>query len=206
MPPAQPARVAERVESAKLAPMPRHSAFVATSVDGYMAREDGGLDWLERVQLPGEDYGYADFFATVDAMVMGRRTYETALGFPEWPYAGKRVVVMTHRTSEPKHGEIFVSGTPREVSDALEDDGSRHAYVDGGAVIRQFLAAHLLDELTISIIPIVLGSGIPLFDRGVGEHPLELVQSRSWPSGLVQGRYRLGAAGTSRAACGAFPA
>jgi dihydrofolate reductase len=168
----------------------RCSVFIATSLDGYIARDDGSLDWLDRVQLPGEDYGYAKFFAAVDALVIGRGTYEATLRFAEWPYAGKRVAVMTHQAPQPRHGERFVSGTPREVLETLEREGCRHAYVDGGAVIRQFLAARLLDELTISIVPIVLGSGIRLFDRGIGEHPLELVESRSWPSGLVQVPYR----------------
>ncbi len=87
---------------ARLGRMLRCSVFIATSLDGYIARDDGRLDWLDRVQLPGEDYGYAKFFATVDAVVMGRATYETALRFAEWPYAGKCVVVMTHRAPEPK--------------------------------------------------------------------------------------------------------
>ncbi len=170
----------------------RCSAFIAMSLDGYIAREDGGLDWLDRVERPGEDYGYAKFFVTIDALVIGRATYETALRFPEWPYAGKLVLVMTHHTPQPRHGELFVSGTPREVYETLEREGCEHAYVDGGVVIRQFLASRLLDELTISIIPILLGSGIRLFDPDVGEHALELLESRSWPSGLVQVRYRTG--------------
>jgi dihydrofolate reductase len=98
---------------------------------------------------------------------------------------------MTHNRLEPKHDEVFSSGTPRHVWDALEREGRRHAYVDRGSVIRQFLAAHLIDELTISIVPLVLGSGLRLFERDAGEHPLELVESRSWPSGLVQVHYRL---------------
>lgn len=168
----------------------RFSVYIATSVDGFIAREDGGLDWLDRVQLPGEDYGYAAFFASVDTLVIGRATYDTALGFSTWPYAGKRVVVMTRRPAEARHGELFVAGTPLEVREVLEREGCEHAYVDGGAVIRQFLAWGLVGELTLSIVPVLLGGGIRLFDKDAGEHALALVDTRSWPTGLVQVRYR----------------
>lgn len=169
----------------------RCSVFIATSLDGYIAREDGGIDWLERFASSGEDHGYAAFYASVDALVMGRGTYDTAIGFDEWPYAGKRVIVMTRRPAEARHGETFVAGTPLEVLEVLEREGCKHVYVDGGVVIRQFLAWHLLDELTISIVPILLGAGIRLFEEGEGERALELVETRSWPSGLAQLRYRL---------------
>jgi dihydrofolate reductase len=162
--------------------------YIAASVDGYIARPDGGIDWLDRVQLAGEDYGFAAFYDTVDTLVMGRGTYDKALTFPAWPYAGKRVAVMTHRPARSRFGETFVSGTPAEVLAQL-GDGAR-AYVDGGVVIRQFLAAHLIDDLTISVIPIILGAGIRLFPGGEGEHALTLESSQSWPSGLVQLRYR----------------
>lgn len=169
----------------------RCSVFIATSLDGYIAREDGGIDWLDRVQLAGEDYGFAAFFASVDALVMGRGTYDTAIGFPEWPYAGKRVYVLTHRPTEARHGEVFVSGTAAGVADRAHRDGVRHLYVDGGGVIAQFLAARLIDHLTISIVPVVLGGGRRLFAGGEGEHALELEGAETWAaSGLVQLRYR----------------
>jgi len=165
------------------------SVFIATSLDGYIARRDGSIDWLEIVATPGEDYGFAAFYATVDVLVMGRTTYETALGFSEWPYAGKRVVVMTHRPGESRHGEEYVSGTPGELVRRLAAEGAKRVYVDGGTVIRQFLAEDLLDDLTISMIPIVLGDGLPLFGRGTGEHRLALAGVQHWPTGLVQLRY-----------------
>ncbi len=166
----------------------RCSVFIATSLDGYIARPDGGIDWLDRVQTDGEDYGFAAFYASVDALVMGRGTYDKALSFDAWPYAGKRVVVMTHRPAAPRDGVTFVAGTPHRVLEALD---ARHVYVDGGAVIRQFLAAGLIAELTISVIPIVLGGGIRLFDGGEGEHALVLGDAKTFPSGLVQLRYRV---------------
>ena len=85
---------------------PRCSVFIATSLDGYIARPDGTFDFLSIVERPNEDYGFADFFASVDALVIGRNTYETALAFPEWPYAGKRCIVLTHRETPSVHGDI----------------------------------------------------------------------------------------------------
>ncbi len=166
---------------------PRCSVFIAVSADGYIARKDGSIDWLERVQ--GLDYGYAAFFGSIDTLVLGRGTYDTALGFADWPYAGKRVIVMTHRPATPRRDETFTSATPVELVAGLGD--TRRVYVDGGNVIRQFLTAKLIDDLTLSIVPILLGDGIRLFTGGEGEHVLALESSQAWPTGVVQLRYRV---------------
>jgi dihydrofolate reductase len=166
------------------------SVFIATSLDGFIARTDGSIDWLEAVQVEGEDYGYATFFASVDVVVMGKNTWQTVLGFDEWPYAGKRVIVLTHTPGAAKHGEVFFSGDVREL-----DLEHQHVYVDGGDVIRQFLATGLVDQLTVSLIPVVLGTGRALFAGGV-EQKLQLVDTTAFASGLVQLRYAL--PGTSR--------
>ena len=171
---------------------PKISVFIATSLDGFIARSNGSIDWLSQVENPGEDYGYGEFFASVDTMVIGRKTYETALSFPDWPYAGKRVVVMTHQSFDSQLGEEFFSGSPAELARKLQEGGAEHLYVDGGATIRGFLAENLVDELTISVIPILLGEGRPLFGAGVPEARLVLQSSQSYPKGLVQLRYRLG--------------
>ena len=163
----------------------RCSVFIATSVDGYIARPDGGLDFLDRVASPDTDYGYAAFAATVDVLVMGRGTYDVVRGFNEWPYGDKRVIVMTSR---PADHETF-AGRPIELAVKLRAAGVKRAYIDGGNVIRQFLAADLIDDMTLSISPVVLGDGIPLWGRGTGEHTLEVVDTRAYPSGLVQLRY-----------------
>jgi dihydrofolate reductase len=166
---------------------PRFSVFIATSLDGYIARANGDIDWLQIVHPLDASHGYEEFFASCDALVVGRGTHDTALGFAEYPYAGKRVFVMTHRPAESRHGETFVAGA---VSDVVAHIGAaRRVYVDGGNVIRQFFAANLITDATISIVPIVLGSGIRLFERGEGEHRLQLQEHRAWPSGLVQLRY-----------------
>ncbi len=102
------------------------SGFIAVSVDGFIARPDGGLDWLEEVARPGEDYGYARFAETVDTLVVGRGTYDAVLGFPEWPWVGKRVVVLTHRPSLARQGERFLAGTPAEIVASLAAEGAGH--------------------------------------------------------------------------------
>lgn len=169
----------------------RFSVFIALSVDGYIARKDGGLDWLGRVEMPNEDYGYAEFMGSVDTLVMGRGTYDTVLGFGDWPYDGKRVIVVTNRAGDAKHGERFFSGDVRQLAAELSADGAQRVYVDGGNLIRQFLAANLLHDLTLSLIPVVLGDGLPLFGDGASEQGLKLVSSKSYGSGLVQVRYEV---------------
>jgi dihydrofolate reductase len=170
---------------------PRTSAFLATSLDGYIAGPGGSLDWLRIVERPDEDYGYRAFFDSVDALVLGRSTYDAVLGMGTWPYTGKRCLVLTHRKAIPRHGEAFLDATPARALAHLTCDGVQHVYVDGGSVVRQFLDADLLDRLTVSILPVVLGGGIPLFTPGAVERRLALDDVRSWPSGLAQLRYRL---------------
>jgi len=167
------------------------SVFIATSLDGFIARANGGLDWLAHVEMPGEDYGYGKFAASVDALIMGRNTYDTALGFEAWPYAGKRVIVLTNRPFVPVHGEEQrAGGDLAALVEELANEGVQRAYIDGGNVIRQFLAAGLIDDLTLSIVPIVLGSGKPLFGDLGAELTLQLESTQSWVSGLAQLRYR----------------
>jgi dihydrofolate reductase len=168
---------------------PRCSAFLAASLDGFIARPDGALDWLKPFDASGEDYGLDAFLGSVDAIAVGRGTYDVVLGFAEWPYAGKRVVVLTHRPPAPRHGETFASGTPGEIVASLGAAGVRRAYVDGGATVSAFLRAGLLDDVTVSVIPIVLGDGIRLFQPPLPERRLVLKDVRAFPSGLVQLRY-----------------
>jgi dihydrofolate reductase len=165
------------------------SMFIATSLDGLIARSDGRLDWLSLVERPGEDYGYGRFHASVDTIIVGRSTYGVALGFPSWPYQGKRCIVLTHANLDSSHGEEFHSGPVESLVQRLSLSGAKRAYVDGGAVIRQFLEAGLITDMTISVIPIVLGDGIPLFGKVGKDLPLKLVASRSFESGLVQLEY-----------------
>jgi dihydrofolate reductase len=172
---------------------PRTSAFVGVSLDGFLARPDGSIDWLEPFE--GEEHGYAGFFDSVDTLVIGRKTYEfvlTMLGRGQpWPYRGKRCIVMTHRALEGQNGERAYTGEPAGLLAQLATEGARHIYVDGGVVIRAFLVAGLLDELTITVVPSLIGEGLPLFGGVKLESGLALEQVKSFGNRLVQMRYRL---------------
>lgn len=177
---------------------PATAAFLGMSLDGFIAGPRDELDWMQRAGGAPEDHGYEPFLANIDQLLIGRRTWEVVGRFPAWPYEGKAVAVLTHRPAAAGHGERFVSGPAAEVLAALGDDGARRAYVDGGAVVSQFLAADIFDELIVSVLPVVLGAGIQLFQNAGPERWLSLKEHRAWPSGLVQLRYERRAGGTPR--------
>lgn len=177
----------------------RFSVFIALSLDGYIARSDGALDWLACVERPNEDYGYAEFMDSIDTLVVGRSTYQTVLGFGDWPYQGKDCIVLSHAPQTSLHGERFWTGDVAQLASAITATGKRRVYVDGGKVIQQFLAADLIDDLTLSVIPLLLGTGIRLFSEAGPERALELGSSSAFGSGLVQLRYRRPRSG--RAGC-----
>ena len=149
---------------------PKISVFIATSLDGYIARKDGDIDWLITFNPPtgdGEDKdcGYSKFYSGIDILVMGRNTYDVVSNFNPWPYQGKRVVVLSSTlTSVSEQAELF-NGDITHLVEKLHAEGIKHIYVDGGATVSQFLNADLVDQLIISLIPVVLGSGIPLFSK-----------------------------------------
>ena len=167
------------------------SVFVGTSLDGFMARADGALDFLPHGG--GEPHGYDEFMATVDALVIGRKTFETVMSFDAWPYGTKPVVVLS--TSLPgvtvPAGAVceVMAGTPGEIVTRLARRGLKHLYVDGGITIQRFLAAGLIQRLIITRIPVLLGSGIPLFGALPQDLRLKHVATRTYPSGLVQSEY-----------------
>lgn len=171
----------------------RCSVYIATSVDGFVAGPNDELDWLASVERPNEDYGYKAFMDTIDVLVMGRRTYEVVLGFPEWRYDGTRVRVLSNtlRASDMRHGAELFAGSPTELVADLRAQGMKRAYIDGAAVIRSFLEAKLVNDLTLSVIPVILGRGIRLFGDALRQQDLVLEESRAFPSGLVQSRYRV---------------
>jgi dihydrofolate reductase len=174
------------------------SVFVGTSVDGFIARQNGGLDWLP--EDGGEPHGYDEFITTVDTIVIGRKTFETVLAFEAWPYGEKRVVILS---SEPvdlsaaaARGGVVeqMGGPPAEIVSRLAAGGARHLYVDGGITIQRFLRAGLIDRLVITRVPVLIGAGIPLFGSLSQDIRLRHVATRSYPSGLVQSEYEVGPA------------
>ena len=141
------------------------SVFVGTSVDGFIARLDGTFDFLGGDDV--EPHGYEEFFASVDAVVMGRNTFEVVAAFPSWPYQQKRVVVLSSRPVDlsPGRGAKLeqMSGEPAEIVAKLAATGAHHLYVDGGITVQRFLNAGLVDRVTITRVPVLVGTGIPLF-------------------------------------------
>jgi dihydrofolate reductase len=166
------------------------SVFIAASLDGFIARANDDLDWLP--QGGGEPHGYDEFIATVDALVIGRRSFEKVLTFDTWPYDKKPVVVLSTRALAPAPPGAVVermSGAPAEIVSQLAARGVGHIYVDGGITIQRFLQARLIQRLIITRIPVLLGDGIPLFGALQGDIVLEHVGTRQYPSGLVQSEY-----------------
>lgn len=173
------------------------SVFIATSLDGFISRTDGSIDWLDKANdlIPiGEDLGYKQFISSVDAMVMGRNTFEQVLSFGDWPYGTIPVVVLSRQP------DSFLENMPPNVSltdedptalvQRLSNEGLNHLYIDGGLTVQSFIAAGLIDEITITIIPILLGEGKPLFGSLPADMELELVESRAFEFGFVQNKYR----------------
>jgi dihydrofolate reductase len=176
------------------------SVFVGTSVDGFISRPDGGLDWLP--EGGGEPHGYDEFIASVDTIVIGRKTFETVLGFGGWGYGKKAVVVLGSRPidlSEARsRGGVVeqMSGEPSAIASGLAARGAQHLYVDGGVTIQRFLRAGLIRRLVITRVPVLIGSGIPLFGSLPRDVRLRHVATRSYPSGLVQSEYEVPVGGS----------
>ena len=170
------------------------SVYIATSLDGFIARKDGGLDWLPPGSDSSEDYGYAEFMSPVDAIVMGRNSFEKVLTFGEWRY-DKKVIVLTSRDlSLPPELANKVEAlhlSPRELIHEMDIRGAKGIYLDGGVTIQRFLREGLVDEMTITIIPILIGEGLPLFGSLEKDVKLELIKSQSFKNGFVQNRYKV---------------
>jgi dihydrofolate reductase len=174
------------------------SVYVATSLDGFIAKQNGELDWLP-ASSGQEDYGYADFMAEIDALVMGRATFEKVLTFAAWPYGEKPVFVLSNRPLKLPPSLVgrvrVMPGSPQEIIQAIADwplpDGRRieHIYLDGGRTIQGFLREGLVDQLILTRAPVLLGGGLPLFGPLQGEVRLRHVETRAYPDGLVQSRY-----------------
>jgi dihydrofolate reductase len=169
------------------------SVFVGASVDGFIARPDHRLDFLDSAG-GGESHGYEEFIATVDALVMGRNTFDVVLGFGKWPFA-KPVFVLTTRplpSLPPEAAVEAMSGEPPAIAAALAKRGFQHLYLDGGITIQRFLRAGLVNRLIVTRVPVLIGSGIALFGALPHDIGLTHVSTKSFPSGLVQSEYRIG--------------
>ena len=169
------------------------SVFIGTSVDGFIARPNGDLDFLP--EGGGEPHGYNEFIASVDAIVIGRKTFETVLAFEAWPYGDMRVVVLSSRpldlSAVPGGVVEQMAGPPAEIVSQLAARGIKHLYIDGGITIQRFLREGAIQRLIITRVPVLIGEGIPLFDSLPRDIRLRHVATRHYPSGLVQSEYQV---------------
>ena len=174
----------------------RVSVFVATSLDGYIARGDGSIDWLMAIEAPSEDedYGYSEFVASVDMLVMGRKSFEKVLEFESWPYE-MPVLVLTKslvKVPERLEGKVtFDKASPTRLIERLTAEGIGHIYLDGGELIQSFLREDLIDDLNITRVPVLIGEGRPLFGTLEDDINLQIIQTRAWPNGLVQSQFEI---------------
>lgn len=172
---------------------PKISIYISVSIDGFIARKDNSLDWLDCVEDGNEDYGFNHFLNSVDAVILGRKTYDvaaTAYGSPKWPYSGKCLIVLSNTLEQIIPEAQLYSGDLFALISQLHDEGIQHIWIDGGTTISHFLRLNLVDEITLSVIPILLGEGIVLFDIKK-ELSCRLISAQSYPSGLVQTHYSL---------------
>ncbi len=170
------------------------TVYIATSLDGFIARKDGNIDWMINIENPtNDDYGYADFTSTIDAIVMGRGTFEKVLSFPSWPYEKRVFVLSTTLKDVPSNleGKVnLLSLTPKDLLSHLSKEGYSSIYVDGGKTIQGFLKQDLIDELIVTKIPVLIGSGIPLFGHLDHDLGFQHMETKTYPNGLVKSHYK----------------
>ena len=169
------------------------SVFIGTSVDGFIARRNGSYDFLP--EGGGEPHGYSEFMASVDALVIGRKTFEAVLALPAWPYGGKNVVVLSSKTVDFSgvRGNTIqqMAGSPAAIVATLAAKGAQHVYVDGGITIQRFLRDGLVQRLIITRVPVLVGEGIPLFGSLPQDVQLRHVATQQYKSGLVKSEYQV---------------
>lgn len=167
--------------------------FIGTSVDGFIARPNGELDFLP--VDGGEPHGYPEFFASIDALVIGRKTFETVLGFPTWPYGKKPAIVLSSRQVDfskvPGANVDHMSGSPAEIVAKLTERGYKRVYIDGGITIQEFLRAGQIQRLVITRVPVLIGQGIPLFGTLPHDVKLRHIETKSYATGLVKTEYEV---------------
>jgi len=173
---------------------PKNRVFIATSIDGFIADKDGKIDWLHDISsAEGEDMGYVQFMTASDALVMGRNTFETVLGFDiPWPYEKPVFVLSNNLKTIPEHlqGKVkIVSGSLEEVLADIHQQGYRQLYIDGGKCIQSFLAADLIDEMVLTTIPVLLGSGLPLFGELEQQLKFDCCESKVYFDSVVQSHF-----------------
>jgi len=177
------------------------SVYIATTVDGFIARLNGELDWLPGSdgatdpELGDEDFGFNDFMNSIDTLVMGRNTYELVISSGQWPYGDTKVIVLSSKLKELADfvpDTVYLkNSSPDEIYNELKKSGSHHLYIDGGKTIQAFLRAGLINEITITKVPVLIGDGIPLFSGLTKDIGLTHIETSSYKNGFVQTKYKV---------------
>lgn len=165
-------------------------SFVAMSLDGYIAKPDGDISFLSKVEKEGQDYGYSAFLGTIDTIIVGRKTYDKILsiGF-DYP-SDKEIIIVTRNIKPDKDNLKYYSGSPATLVDELKSKKGKNIFCDGGSeVLNELISENQIDEFYISIIPVILGDGIPLFRKGLPPADLKLVKSEEFDTGLIKLHY-----------------
>lgn len=177
------------------------TVYIATTLDGFIARENGELDWLPgsdgetSVDSGNEDFGFNAFMGSVDTLIMGRNTYESVISMGTWPYGNKQVIVMSNTlrglAHNVPHTVKLSSESPIGLYRSLEISGAKHVYIDGGKTIQGFLDSDLIDEIILTRVPVLIGKGIPLFGPLNSDKKLNHIETQSYRNGFVQTRYKV---------------
>jgi dihydrofolate reductase len=172
----------------------RNVIYIATSLDGFIAAKDGSIDWLMEIPNPeGSDFGFAEFFENIDAVVLGRNTFESVLSFGQWPYTKPVFVLSNSLKTVPGHlaeKVELIKGTPEGIVEKLNSRQYNNLYIDGGKTIQEFLKKEMIDEMIITKIPILLGEGIPLFSDLANRQKFEHVKTEVLNNTIVKSSYR----------------
>ncbi len=174
------------------------SVFIATSIDGYIARKNGDLDWLDKANesVPkGEDCGFFTFMNSIHVLIMGRKTYNKVMSFGQWPFGETKVIVLSRNIveipSELTKTVSYTTETPTELCKRLKAEGNENIYIDGGMTIQSFLDEQLITDITITTVPVILGSGIPLFNEISNDILLNHCETVTYDFGFVQSKYEI---------------
>ena len=169
------------------------TVYIATSIDGFIARPDGGVDWLDVAGPDDEDYGFFEFMAGIDALVMGRKTLETALSLGPWYYGETPVICLSSTLQAPPEGTPdtveLMNASPQVVVDTLKARGLESLYIDGGTTIQQFIDAGLITRFIIARIPVIIGEGIPLFGKVPADIKLQHVKTDIFDNDITKSEY-----------------
>lgn len=167
--------------------------YISCTLDGYIAKPGDNLDFLDLVQKEGEDYGYGDFIKTVDTVIVGRKTYDWVISQGhEFHHSDKEAYIITRQQRPQKDNLSFYSGDLKTLVNELKEKDGKNIFCDGGAeIVNQLLKEKLIDEIILSVIPVVVGNGTRLFDNGRPEQELELISSQAFDTGLVQLHYQM---------------